>query len=118
MKCSTHLISEVEESIDSAKKKELERMASSSLDSKAKESLTRVTDHLEEGASAIKTHQKHIKVADHSGYGWIGTIRVIPKQIIARTKRAPERPRKSRSSGTTGDLGVEKQKRASPPTLW
>ena len=63
------LNSEVEESTDSAKKV-LERMASSSLDSKAKESLNRATDHFEEGASVIKTHQKHIKVADRSNHGW------------------------------------------------
>ena len=61
---------EVEESIESTKK-ELEKMAPS--DSGERATLSRATDLLEESASALKTQQKHIKVADRSRFGW-GTV--------------------------------------------
>ena len=49
-------------------KKELEKIAPS--DPREKASLSRVTQFLEEGASSLKKRQKHIKVADHSRFGW------------------------------------------------
>ena len=58
----------VEESISSAQR-ELEKMAEA-VQSEGKELLRKATDYLDEGASALKTRQKHIKVADHSDFGW------------------------------------------------
>ena len=69
---------EVEESIASAKK-ELENMAPSDTGERA--TLSRATELLEEGASALKTWQKHIKVADRSRFGW-GTVRHYPYQEV------------------------------------
>ena len=70
----------VEEAIASAQQ-ELERMASS-VDDGGKESLRKAADHLEEGASALKTRQKHIKVADRSDYGW-GAVRHYQSDPLA-----------------------------------
>ena len=58
----------MEESILSAQR-ELERLAPA-VDSEGKESSKKAADYLEEGVSTLKTHQKHIKVADCSDYGW------------------------------------------------
>ena len=58
----------VEESISSAQR-ELEKMAEA-VQSEGKESLRKATDYLDEGASALKTRQKHIKVVDRSDFGW------------------------------------------------
>jgi len=60
----------VEESILSAQR-ELEKMAEAV--QSWKESWKKATDYLDEGVSALKTRQKHIKVADCSDYGW-GTV--------------------------------------------
>ena len=64
-----------------AAQQELERMASS-VDDGGKESLKKVVDHLEEGASSLKMHQKHIKVADHLDYGW-GAVRHYQSDPLA-----------------------------------
>ena len=70
----------VEESITSAQQ-ELEKTASS-VDDGGKDSLKKAADHLEEGASTLKTHQKHIKVADRSDYGW-GVVRHYQSDPLA-----------------------------------
>jgi len=62
----------VEESISSAQR-ELEKMAEA-VQSEGKESWKKATDYLDEGVSALKMRQKHIKVADCSDYGW-GAVR-------------------------------------------
>ena len=70
----------VEESIVLAQQ-ELERMASS-VDDGGKESLRKAADHLEEGASTLKTRQKHIKVADRLDYGW-GAVHHYQSDLLA-----------------------------------
>ena len=50
----------VEDSISSAQR-ELERVAPTVPDTKGKESLRKAAEYLDEGASALKTRQKHIK---------------------------------------------------------
>lgn len=46
---------------------ELEKMVPSDV---AKNSLLKVSENLDEGAPALKTCQKHIKVANYSEYSW------------------------------------------------
>ena len=57
----------VGESIASAKK-QLEKMVLT--DEVKKALLKKAAEHLDDSVSALKMRQKHIKVADHSEYGW------------------------------------------------
>ena len=82
---------EVEESIASAKK-ELEKMAPSDTGERA--TLSRATELLEEGASALKTRQKHIKVADRSRFGW-GTVRHYQSDPLADNEDDEKQLRRS-----------------------
>ena len=59
---------EVEDSISTAQS-ELARMEVS-VGAEGKEILDKVTENLVEGALVLKTWQKHIKVGDHSDFGW------------------------------------------------
>ena len=59
---------EVEDSISSARQ-ELERMVAS-VNAEERSTLEKAAEHLEEGASALKTRQKLIKIADRSDFGW------------------------------------------------
>ena len=69
----------VEESIASAKK-QLEKIALT--DEAQKASLKKAAEHLNEGVSALKMRQKHIKVADRSEYGW-NTVRHYQSDPLA-----------------------------------
>ena len=51
-------------------------------DSEERATLSRAAELLEEGASALKTRQKHIKVADRSRFGW-GTVRHYQSDPLA-----------------------------------
>ena len=82
---------EVEESIASAKK-ELEKMALSDTGERA--TLSRATELLEEGASAPKTWQKHIKVADRSRFGR-GTVRHYQSDPLADNEDDEKQLRRS-----------------------
>ena len=59
---------EVEDSI-SSERQELERMVAS-VNAEERSTLEKVAEHLEEDASALKTRQKLIKVADRYDFGW------------------------------------------------
>ena len=71
---------EVEES---TAKKELEKIVPSDYGEKA--SLSRAAEYLQEGVYALKMQQKHIKVADHSRFGW-GTVRHYQSDPLADNK--------------------------------
>ena len=80
----------VKESIASAQK-QLEKMTPT--DAAEKASLKKATGHLDEGVSALKTRQKHIKVADRSDYGWeySSPLSEQPHRVGQRQrKRAPQ----------------------------
>ena len=51
-------------------------------DLREKAALSRATELSEEGTSALKTWQKHIKVVDHSRFGW-GTVRNYQSDPLA-----------------------------------
>jgi len=82
---------EVEESIASAKK-ELEKMAPSDPGEKA--SLSRAAEYLDEGASALRIRQKHIRVADRSRFGW-GVIRHYQNDPLADNEDDEKQLRRS-----------------------
>ena len=74
--------------------KGLDKMAPS--DEAEKATLKKVSKRLDEGASALKMHQKHIKVANHSEYGW-STVRHYqsdPLTSDSEDKRKPYRAEK------------------------
>ena len=61
----------MEDSIGATKKKLSQFVDSLTTSSEGqKESLKRTIAHLDDGIKAITKRQKHIKIADHSDYGW------------------------------------------------
>lgn len=74
--------------------KGLDKMAPS--DEAEKATLKKVSKHLDEGASALKMHQKHIKVANHSEYGWsmVRHYQSDPLTSDSEDKGSPTEPRR------------------------
>ena len=64
-----HFNSEVEEAITSAKK-ELEKVNTGDGAVGTREEIKKAEKHLDQGLKALDKRQKHIRVADHSEFGW------------------------------------------------
>ena len=78
-KVQFHFNSSVEESMGAVKKELMKIQPATSED---KEAARKAVLHLDEGIKTIERRQKHIKVTDHSEYGWV-TVGVYEDDALA-----------------------------------